>query len=73
MAYFDNISSPILLHQGTEDESVSLEWSECTVALLQQKEKDITFHVYEGEKHEFIDQWPLVMQRTVDFFDEHLK
>ncbi|MEK7584235.1 MAG: alpha/beta fold hydrolase [Patescibacteria group bacterium] len=71
--YFGRVSSPVMLHHGAQDESVPLAWSERTVALLQEKEKDIIFHVYEGEKHEFIDQWPLVMQRTVDFFDEHLR
>ena len=73
MTYFGNVSPPALLHHGTLDESVPLEWSERTVALLRQEGKDIIFHVYEGEKHEFINQWPLVMQRTVDFFDAHLK
>ena len=71
--FFDKIQTPILLHHGTADESVPIEWSEESVQALTDLNKDITFYVYEGEPHEFAAAWPLVMQRTVEFFDQHLK
>jgi len=71
--YFENVLSPIMLHHGTNDESVPIEWSSRSVSLLEALDKDIVYHVYEGEKHEFINQWPLVMRRTVEFLDQYLK
>jgi len=71
--FFENVSSPIMIHHGTEDESVPLEWSQHTYDLLLEHDKQVTFYIYNGEKHEFINQWPLVMDRTVNFFDDVLK
>jgi len=70
--YFDNITAPIQLHHGTEDESVPIEWSEELELWLRQKNKEASYFVYEGEKHEFINQWPLVMRRALEFFEDHL-
>ncbi len=71
--YFNRIQQPVMYHHGTLDESVPLEWSDSAVAQMQEAEVDVTYYVYEGEKHEFINQWPLVMERTKAFFDEHLQ
>jgi dipeptidyl aminopeptidase/acylaminoacyl peptidase len=35
--------------------------------------KDVRLHVYEGEEHAFIPQWPLSMARTTAFFAQHLR
>lgn len=71
--FFSRISTPIMNHHGTEDESVPLEWSEATDAALRAAGKDAQLFVYEGEPHEFIDAWPQVMERTVEFFDREVK
>jgi len=71
--YFDRITAPVMYHHGTQDESVPLEWSERAAAAMEDSEVDVTLYAYEGEPHEFIDDWPLVMSRTVDFFDKNLK
>lgn len=71
--YVDRIAAPVLIHHGTEDADVPLQWSVALDALLREAENDVTFHVYEGEPHEFIGAWGVVMRRTGEFFDALLK
>ncbi|TXH00853.1 MAG: alpha/beta fold hydrolase, partial [Candidatus Moraniibacteriota bacterium] len=71
--YFDRIAVPIQNHHGTNDESVELKWSDELAVWLEETGKVIEYRVYPGEPHEFIDAWPLVMQRTVEFFDKYIK
>ncbi len=71
--FFDRISVPILIHHGTNDESVPYSWSEKLITDLNSKGKDVSLKTYEGEVHEFVGQWDEFMESTVAFFDEHLK
>jgi dipeptidyl aminopeptidase/acylaminoacyl peptidase len=71
-AYFDRITEPILVHHGTEDEECPIRWAQQTVRALERAGKDVTYRVYDGEPHAFIDQWPQSMRRTTAFFDRHL-
>ncbi len=71
--FFDRVHTPILLHHGTEDESCALSWSARTADALRNAGKDITYHEYPSEPHEFINVWPQVMQRTAQFLDQYLK
>jgi dipeptidyl aminopeptidase/acylaminoacyl peptidase len=71
--FLDRIKTPIMLHHGTADESVPLDWSNELSAALQRAGKEITYYTYEGQPHEFTTSWGQVMQRTVDFFDKYLK
>lgn len=71
--YVDKIDDPVMYHHGTLDDSVPLEWSERAAEAMRQAGVDVTLYTYEGEPHEFINAWPLVMQRTTEFFDEHLR
>jgi uncharacterized protein len=71
--FFDQITEPILIHHGTDDESCPIYWSRRTLQLLEDAGKDAKLYVYEGEHHAFVPQWPLSMRRTVAFFDRELK
>lgn len=71
--FFANVSEPVMIHHGTADDSCALSWSQEAENKLRAAGKDVTLHVYDGEPHEFIDAWPLVMQRTTAFFDKNLK
>ena len=62
-----------MIHHGAADADVPLEWSERANSVLQAAGKNTTLHVYPEGAHEFIKEWPLVMQRTTEFFDEHVK
>jgi dipeptidyl aminopeptidase/acylaminoacyl peptidase len=70
---YDRVKVPVMVHHGTADIDVPLAWSNDTVALLEQEGVDVTYHVYEGEPHEFIKAWPMVMERTANFFKKHLE
>lgn len=70
--FFDRIDVPIMIHQGTNDESVNPAWTDKTVAALRTAGKKVTFYEYEGEHHAFGPQWPTSMTRTRAFFDRYL-
>jgi dipeptidyl aminopeptidase/acylaminoacyl peptidase len=71
--FFDKVQVPIIIHHGTSDDSCALEWSERAVDALKAAGKDATLYTYSGEPHEFIDAWPAVMKRSLDFFDKYVK
>jgi dipeptidyl aminopeptidase/acylaminoacyl peptidase len=70
--YFQNITRPIMIHHGTNDETCKVAWSERAAAQMKDLNKDVTLHIYEGEQHAFGPQWELSMQRSVDFFKQNL-
>jgi len=71
--YFDKVETPVIFHHGTADDSCALEWSQGAAKVLEEAGKDVTLYVYPGEPHEFVDAWPKVMKRTLDFFDANVK
>lgn len=62
-----------MIHQGTLDEDVPVKWSRELNDLLENGNKDVTYFEYPNEGHTFFDAQPLVMERTLKFFDENLK
>ncbi len=73
MSFLDRTTAPVLIHHGMRDESCPPEWSVRLTDSLQAYGKTVTLHTYDGEKHELIDRWPLMMQRTADFFNQYLR
>lgn len=71
--YIDRITSPVMLHQGTEDSDVPVQWSRDFSEALKKAGKDITYYEYPGEGHIFYNAQNTVMQRTLEFFDNYLK
>lgn len=72
LAYLDDMTAPVLLFHGTQDESVPLEWSDFLGAKLTELGKEHTYIVYDGEKHEFIPRFTDFMNSTRDFLRMHL-
>lgn len=72
MTRLDRITAPVMLHHGTADESTPHAWAVTLDTAMRNAQKPMTFHSYDGEPHEFTAAWPMVMARTVEFFDRHL-
>ncbi|MDP3794842.1 MAG: alpha/beta fold hydrolase [bacterium] len=73
VSFLDRIAAPVMIHHGTADASVPLAWSERLRQALEEKKRTAALYIYPGEPHEFIRAWTEVMERTVSFFDRHLK
>lgn len=67
------VTAPIMINHGDRDADVPIEWSQRTTDALKKENKEVIFHVYPGEGHEFGPAWSTVMQRTIDFFNTNLK
>lgn len=70
--FFDRVQAPVVIHHGSADADVPLEWSEATAAALRSASKDVTLDVYPGQPREFTAAWGLVMERTAAFFRTNL-
>ncbi|MDP3954486.1 MAG: alpha/beta fold hydrolase [bacterium] len=73
ITFIEKIKTPIINHHGTADDAVPFEWSERLQAELEIRGKDSILYTYPDGLHEFIGEWPLFMERNLEFFDRHLK
>lgn len=73
ISFLDHIKAPVMIHHGTADDSVPVEWSQDLEKRLDEAGAEVTYHEYPGEPHEFIRQWGTVMERSLAFFDARLK
>lgn len=71
--FFERVQNPVILHHGDNDRDVPIEWSRNLRTWLENDEVDVVYYEYPGGPHEFINEWPLFMQRNLDFFDKYLK
>src|SRR5690606_38517479 len=71
--FLDRVAAPVMLHHGTADADVPLSWSDELNENLNQAGKEIIYHVYRDQPHEFTSSWSQVMQRTTEFFNVHVK
>jgi uncharacterized protein len=72
-SFVGEISGPVQLHHGTEDESVPLVFSELLSAELQAAGKPVELYVYPGDNHNISNYFTSAMGRTIEFFNAHLK
>jgi dipeptidyl aminopeptidase/acylaminoacyl peptidase len=71
--YVSDISGPIQLHHGMADKSVPVEFSEILYAELLDADRMAELYLYEGDDHDITYSFGTAIQRSIDFFDEHLK
>lgn len=71
--FFDRIIIPIHIFQGTNDADVPIEWSDKTVELLKAAGRDVTYHVYQDQPHEFTTSWGTFMADSAAFFKRVLQ
>lgn len=69
--YYDWISAPIQIHQGTADESVPLKWSQDLVKTLKNKDKEVELYVYPGADHNLLGSWDTAVQRSLVWFRKY--
>ncbi|OGV90805.1 hypothetical protein A3A66_04205 [Microgenomates group bacterium RIFCSPLOWO2_01_FULL_46_13] len=71
--YYEWIDSPLLIHQGTADEAVSVAWTEELVTRLEKLNKEVEYFRYKGADHDLQPVWETVVSRDMVFFRKHLK
>jgi dipeptidyl aminopeptidase/acylaminoacyl peptidase len=71
--YLWNIKSPVMLHQGDEDQDVPVQWSRDLNTALEGNGAHITYYEYPREGHLFLNNFQTMIKRSADFFDENLK
>lgn len=70
--YFDDITAPIQVHQGTFDDAVPLAWTDSFVTTLRKKGKDVDYKVWSGADHNLNPSWSMAVEETLQFFNKHL-
>ena len=70
--YFDRITEPVLIHQGTADLSCPIAWAQASVDALKSAGKSVEYFTYAGQPHVFTNgPWTTSIQRSVDFLKQH--
>ena len=72
-SYLSDISGPIQLHHGTADASVPVNFSQKLDEQIKKVGKEGELYIYSGDDHNLGSNFNLAMQRSVEFFDKHLK
>ncbi len=71
--YLDQIQAPLIIHQGLNDEAIPSEWTQALLERLRGLEKEVTYHPYPGENHNFhFGSAPLARERDLNFFKRTL-
>ena len=62
----------MMIHHGTADEDCPIVWSQQTSDALKAAGKQVSYHVYPGQRHTFTTEWSLSIRRTTAFLDSNL-
>lgn len=72
-SFLADLSGPLQLHHGTEDEDVPLAFSENLAIQLRSINQPYEFFIYDGDNHNLSRYFTTAMNRTIAFYDTHLK
>jgi len=72
-AFLADISGPLQLHHGSADRTVPLEYSETLQRQMEAAGRPSEILVYDGDDHNISRSLSLALQRSVEFFDRHVK
>ena len=72
-SYLADLSGPIQLHHTTGDTSVPYEFSETLYAQMQAVGVLGELYIYEGDNHNIAANFYTAMERSIQFFDAHVK
>jgi dipeptidyl aminopeptidase/acylaminoacyl peptidase len=67
------VDAPVQLHHSPDDVEVPFRFSEYLAGHLSAANKPFDFYSYPGDDHNLSRNFGLAMQRTINFFDQHLK
>ncbi len=72
-SYVADLSGPLQLHHSTTDSSVPVEFSEILYEEVQAVGKPVELFLYEGDNHNIFANFWTAMNRSIEFFDLHVK
>lgn len=72
-SYLSDLSGPIQLHHGTNDETVPVIFSEILYSELIDNGINAELYLYPGDNHNIAQNFNLAMERTIEFFNKYLK
>jgi fermentation-respiration switch protein FrsA (DUF1100 family) len=73
-SYLADLSGrPIQLHHGTADASVPVEASQALYDQMLVANQPVEFYTYDGDNHNLSGFFTTAMNRTIEFFDAHVK
>lgn len=72
-AFLNDLSGPVALHHARGDQSVPWEFSQTLADQMSAVNQPYELFLYEGDDHDISSNFDIAMDRTVTFFDQHLK
>jgi len=72
-SYLADLSGPLQLHHGTNDEDVPLEFSIRLAEQARVAGQIADLYIYDGDNHNISANFYPAMQKTIEFFDLYLK
>jgi dipeptidyl aminopeptidase/acylaminoacyl peptidase len=72
-SYLSDLTGPIQLHHDTGDHEVPFEFSETLSKQIQAAGKEVEFYAYPGDDHNLANSFGIAMQRSIQFFNKHVK
>lgn len=72
-SYLSDLSGPLELHHGSEDEDVPLAFSVRLAELAREAGQTADLYTYDGDNHNISANFSTAMQQTITFFDTYLK
>jgi dienelactone hydrolase len=73
--YWDRITSPFIIHQGTADELIETQWTKNLVSNLKKRMLEVNYYEYKAENHNFnLNKTTanILRQRDLEFFKSKL-
>jgi len=71
--YLSDISTPVQIQVGSEDEAVPVSFSSQLRDQLVQKKKTVDYHIYEEADHNLAPNTATSMEKAKEFFDTYLQ
>ncbi|KKQ50596.1 MAG: hypothetical protein US95_C0001G0024 [Candidatus Woesebacteria bacterium GW2011_GWB1_38_5] len=66
--YYDKISAPIQLHQGTSDDAVPANWSDTLNDTLKTLNKNVVYIKHSGADHNMNPAWNEAIEQNIGFY-----